>query len=95
LTTQSGEDTIVRRRFLSDGKLDNSEDSNFRAIENKWPVFGFAVDLGSVNDPTSPTLFTIGLCQDDAIQFLGRDGLAVLPSLWKSYFKDDIEAVST
>lgn len=39
-------------------------------------------------------LFTIGLCQDDAIQFLGAEGLTTLPSLWKSYFSDDLAALS-
>jgi hypothetical protein len=34
------------------------------------------------------------LCQDKAVQFLGADGLTVLPSLWKSYFADDLEALT-
>jgi hypothetical protein len=94
LTAQSGADDIVRGRFISDGRLDDSKDSNFRSINDKWPVFGFAVNLGSVKEATNPTVFTIGLCQNEAIQFLGRDGLVVLPSLWKSFFEDDLDAVS-
>lgn len=39
-------------------------------------------------------LFSIGLCQDDAVQFLGKDGLKNVPSLWKGYYSDDLAAVS-
>lgn len=34
------------------------------------------------------------MCQDEAIQFLGMDGLTVLPSLWKSYFANDLAALT-
>lgn len=94
LTTQSGADTDVRGAFASNGKLDNSKDSNFRAISDAWPVFAHAIDLGSVGSTATSTLFTIGLCQDSAIQFLGKDGITTIPSLWKSYFSDDLAAVS-
>jgi hypothetical protein len=50
--------------------------------------------MGSIGSDAKKQLFTIGLCQDDAIQFLGADGLTSLPSLWKSYFTDDLAAVS-
>jgi hypothetical protein len=39
-------------------------------------------------------LFTIGLCQDDAIQFLGAGGLRTVPSLWKDYFEDDLASLA-
>lgn len=39
-------------------------------------------------------LFTIGLCQSDAIQFLGKDGLKTVPSLWQGYHNDDLAALS-
>ncbi|KAF2139407.1 uncharacterized protein K452DRAFT_232773 [Aplosporella prunicola CBS 121167] len=94
LTFQSGADEDVRGAFANDGKLANSKDSNFRAINDRYPVFGFAVDLGSVGSSSSSTLFSIGLAQDQALQFDGADGLAPLPSLWKSYFDDDLAALS-
>ncbi|KAF2468830.1 glutaminase GtaA [Lindgomyces ingoldianus] len=94
LTYQSGPDNDVRGAFATGGKLANSKDSNFRAISSNWPVFAHAVNLGSVGSSATSTLFSIGLCQEEAIQFLGKDGLAVLPSLWKSYFSDDLAALS-
>jgi hypothetical protein len=90
----SGSDDNVRGAFNNSGKLDNSQDTKFRAINDNWPVFGYAMDLGSVGSDVKSNLFTLGLCQDEAIQFLGADGLTTLPSLWKSYFDDDLAALS-
>lgn len=90
----SGSDNDVRGAFNTSSKLGNSKDNNFRAINDNWPVFGYAVDLGSVGSDAKSSLFTLGLCQDEAIQFLGANGLTTLPSLWKSYFGNDITALS-
>lgn len=94
MTYQSGADDDVRGAFTSSGQLKNSNDTNYRAINNAWPVFGYGIDLGAVKESTVSTLFSLGLCQDKAVQFLGADGLTVLPSLWKSYFADDLEALT-
>ncbi|KAH6875974.1 hypothetical protein BKA58DRAFT_310214, partial [Alternaria rosae] len=94
LSHKSGADSEVRDAFDNDGSLDNAEDSEFRPINAEWPVFGYALDMGSVGPAVKKQLYTIGLCQDDAIQFLGADGLKNVPSLWKSYFGDDLAALS-
>ncbi|KAI0505937.1 glutaminase GtaA [Xylaria bambusicola] len=95
LTYQSASDVIVRAAFKNDGVLPNTKDTNFRAISNNWPVFGFAKDLGSVGSDSVNTLFTIGLTQDNAIQLLGEgSGLTTYPALWKSYFDSDLAAVT-
>lgn len=39
-TYQTGADTTVRGQFVSHGSLDNSQDGNFRAIEDDWCVVG-------------------------------------------------------
>lgn len=93
LTYQSGADTDVRGAFTKNGKLENSKDSNYRAISDHWPVFGFAHDLGFTK--SGEALFTIGLAQKDAIQYSGSsDGTIAEPSLWTSYFSDGQAAVS-
>ncbi|EUC29373.1 hypothetical protein COCCADRAFT_106682 [Bipolaris zeicola 26-R-13] len=94
LTYMSGADVKVRETFNNSGKLDNSQDSNFRAINDQWPVFAYSLDFQKVGSEAKNQLFTIGVCQDDAIQFLGAGGLTTLPSLWKSYFADDLSALS-
>lgn len=92
LTYQSGEDSVVRGAFAANGVLANSNDTNYRGIDQNWPVFGFAHDLGSVTKSVS-TLFTLGLAQQEAIQFDGATGVVQLPSLWTSYFPNDLDAV--
>lgn len=93
LTVQSGADSTVRGAFINSGRLDNSQDPNFRPIQQRWPVFGFAIDLGSVSSRSKSTLFTIGLLQKPAIQFLGSRGVETLPALWTSYFGTEEGAV--
>jgi hypothetical protein len=87
LTHESGTDTAVRGAFVQSGKLTNTKDSNFRAVQDQWPVFAFSKDLGSVGGDSVSTVFSIGLAQDNAISFSGEgDSMTSVPSLWKSYF---------
>jgi hypothetical protein len=73
----------------------NTQDNNFRAINDKWPVFGYAVELGTVGSTQGKSaVFSIGLCQEDAVQYLGKDGLKTLPSLWKDEYNDELAALS-
>ena len=94
LTFQSGADTDVRSAFTTSGALANTKDTNFRAINDDFPTFGFAVDLGSVGATTVSTLFSLGLTQEQAIQFDGASGIVSVPSLWTSYFSSELDAVS-
>ena len=84
----------MRTAFQDNGTLSNSEDTNFRAINENFPVFAFAVDLGSVGADAVNTLFSIGLTQESAVQFNGANGNVTLPALWTDYFSDELAAVS-
>jgi hypothetical protein len=95
VTYQSGQDTVVRAAFEVNGALPNKNDTQFRAIEDKFPVFGFAVNCGEVSKTPQETVFVLGLTQEHAIQFAGKDGTVALPSLWTSYFSSATEAVSS
>ncbi|CAG8221974.1 unnamed protein product [Penicillium salamii] len=94
MTHQSGADTDVRGQFASNGKLNNGVDTNFRAISSTWPVFGFSYDLGSVDSSPVSTLFSLGLAQDEAIQYEGASQYAPVASLWRSYFATELAALS-
>lgn len=94
LTVQTGPDASVRDAFVANGKLSNTLDDNYRAINDNWPVFGFAHDLGTVGHEVQRRLFSIGLLQQNAVQFLGANGLVSLPSLWTSHFATECDAVS-
>jgi Domain of unknown function (DUF5127) len=48
MTYQSGPDVTVRGNFLNNGTLPNTQDSNYRAINNDWPVFGFGIALNEL-----------------------------------------------
>lgn len=93
MSFQSGSDRHIRQTFIDKGKLENKNDKKFRRIHDDWPCFGFAVDLGAVTNDMREILFTIGLAQDKAIQFLGKNGLVEVPSLWKSYWPKETDAV--
>ena len=94
MTFQIGSDTDVRGAFTTSGRLANTNDTNFRAINDDQPTFAFAVDLGSVETTPVSTLFTIGLAQEQAIQFDGANGNVGVPSLWTSYYATELDAVS-
>jgi hypothetical protein len=93
LTYQSGVDNDVRLTFINNGILGNSNDTNFRPIQQNYPVFGLAIDLGLVGSRAANTLFTLGLAQEFAIQFNGASGIVPVPSLWTSYFGGELDAV--
>jgi Tfp pilus assembly protein PilV len=93
LSYQSGTDSVVRSNFASNGTLPNTQDTNYRAINNAWPVFGFANNIGTVASTLVSTRYTLGLCQQEAINFNGTSSVVPLPSLWTNYFANDLDAV--
>lgn len=56
-TYQSGDADVLRKQFVSQGKLLNTENNHYRNIDNGWPSFAFAKDLGSVNNNYTVSLF--------------------------------------
>ena len=94
LTFESGFADDVREAFITSGALGNTNDTDYRPITDSYPAFGFAVDLGSVESTAVSTLFTLGLAQEQAIQFDGANGVVSVPSLWTSYMATELDAVS-
>lgn len=84
LTYESGEDIQVRGRFVKDGRLSNSNDTNYRAIKDRAPVFGLSVHLGRLDQSAVTTEFVIGHVRTPAINYLGNP----LRSLWTKHFSD-------
>ena len=84
LTVQSGRDVVVRTQFATTGTLDGSNDtSQPRAINDDYPVFAFADDLGSVGTTaTAPFTLLLGRERDPAVNYLGNP----IRSLWTQYF---------
>ncbi len=69
MTYQTGEDVVVRAEFVKNGKLANVQDTQFRAVSDRWPVFAFAHDLGTVTSTTDPIVFTVGHVRDPVVQY--------------------------
>ena len=95
LTFQSGSNSTRRPEFAANGTLANVNDTNYPAINDSFPTFAFAKDLGKVCATPMSTLFTVGLAQQEAIMFDGAQGNVSLPSLWTDYFSDDLAYVSS
>ncbi|KAF2770000.1 GTA glutaminase A [Teratosphaeria nubilosa] len=93
LTYQSGEDTTVRGNFLNNGYLPDTQDTKYRAINDDYPVFGFAVNLGQVGTTAQNTLFQLSLHQHYCVQFEGANGNETVPCMWTNYFDSDLAAV--
>ena len=71
-------------------------ESEFKSLEltTSRPVFAFSHDLGKVEGGDVERVFTLGLVQDQVINFAGQSRqLTPLPGLWSSYYKDDMAAV--
>ena len=85
LTWQIGQDALVRAQAVAHGTLDGTVDQDKpRAISDRWPVFAFNVDLGSVHRrATRPVVFSIGHVRTPAVSYLGEP----LAPLWQSYYR--------
>ncbi|ERT02943.1 hypothetical protein HMPREF1624_01247 [Sporothrix schenckii ATCC 58251] len=87
-------DTDTRGLFINNGSLDNKVDTTFRSIGDNWPVFAFSRDFGSVLSEED-VLFTIGLAQDEVINFQGNNtSPEALRSLWSTVYNSDEDCLA-
>jgi hypothetical protein len=82
LTYQSGRDATVRNRFIQHGQLTDSSDTDYRAIDDDWPVFAFAHDLGMVGKTAQSVYFSVGHARTPAIDYQGSR----LAAWWTKYW---------
>lgn len=76
LTWQIGEDIVVRAQFANASSLQNTTDTTFRAVSDRWPVFGISVDVGTVGSTAStPVVWTLGVVRTQSVQYKGLSGL--------------------
>ena len=73
---------VVRGQFVDNGKLSDTNDTNYRPISDNWPVFAFCADLGQVGGSPVTVPVSIGQVRTPAVSYLGQD----LQPLWTSYF---------
>lgn len=95
MTWQTCSSVLCRANFALHGKLDNSSDTDFRAISDNWPVLAFALDLGSTITRSSNTLvFGIGLIRNPVVSYRTVQTTQSLSHLWYSKWSDVGSAVS-
>lgn len=95
LTYQSGADVDVRSQFIDNGVLSNTQDPDFRPIDQDFPVFAFARDLGKVGSSTVSTLFQLSLHQENCMQFESAlNYVQPVPCMWTNYFQNEKSAVA-
>ncbi len=83
VTSQIGQDSLVRSAFASKGVLDGSVDPDQpRNIGDRYPVFSHSIALGAVTKATTPFVLSIGHVHTPSIAYLGTP----LQPLWTSYF---------
>ncbi|KAJ6539468.1 hypothetical protein B0H19DRAFT_960516 [Mycena capillaripes] len=97
VTYQTGEDIVVRAQFVNNSVLLNTQDTNFRAISNAWPVFAFAHDVGQVTEtPTNPVVISVGHVRDPAISYIVAGGkLQDRSSYFWNQFSDISDAITS
>ncbi|KAF7783395.1 hypothetical protein Agabi119p4_1419 [Agaricus bisporus var. burnettii] len=92
LTWQTGADTDCRIRFAKSGSLLNSKDTNFRPVNRQWPVFSFAIDLGSITPTTQPdpVVWALGLVRDPLVNYSAGSGFqSRIGYYWSAYHSID------
>lgn len=88
-------DTTARGAFIANGTLNNALNTNYRAINSAYPVFAFSIDYGSIGSVPHESTFTLLHAQELAIQFESGTNMSTqVPSLWTSYFSNELDLVS-
>lgn len=82
LTYRAGPAMELRQEFVSHGKLSKGRPSGSAAIDDKYPVLAFSVELGEVGKATSRAGFYIGQVRTPALNYLGQH----LQPLWTKYW---------
>ncbi|KAF7306293.1 Ricin B-type lectin domain-containing protein [Mycena indigotica] len=87
LSWQSGDNApTMRAAFVSNGRLSNLNNANFRAINNGWPIFAFSNNLNYVSSSPSQTLtYVIGHVRPQAITWQRSPVNAYWTNFWSNW----------
>lgn len=60
----------MRGQFINHSALLNTQDTDYRAISDDWPVFAFAHDLGAISASERDTVvFSVGQARGPVINY--------------------------
>lgn len=93
ISYQTGVDLTVRGNFVTNSTLPNTKDTTFRAINDDWPVFAFAEDLGGVSSSAvTASVLSVGHVRDPALQYIVGENDFEMRS---SYFFSEYDTVAS
>ncbi|PCH42735.1 hypothetical protein WOLCODRAFT_152776 [Wolfiporia cocos MD-104 SS10] len=73
-TFQTGRDQDIRGSFETNGSLLDTQDTDYRAINDDFPVFAIAVDLGLITTTANPVVWALGYVRNPVIQYTTPTG---------------------
>ncbi|KAF8168518.1 hypothetical protein B0H34DRAFT_62865 [Crassisporium funariophilum] len=86
LTWQTAASETTKHEFSVNGSMPNTQDTNFRAINDGWPVVVLVSDLGTISRTASPVVFALGLVRDPVIRYVRDGGIETRRSyFWTKY----------
>ncbi|GAB1524999.1 hypothetical protein RhiTH_008155 [Rhizoctonia solani] len=92
-TWQTGAETPIRDTFLRSGTLRNTIDTDFRPVNDTWPIMAIAQDLGEVATQAQVVTFTVGHSRDPAVKYFSEAGEQARSLYFRSQFSSEVEAV--
>ncbi|KAJ1304799.1 hypothetical protein OPQ81_005935 [Rhizoctonia solani] len=92
-TWQTGQDTVLRALFLTSGVLSNSQDTNFRGVNNNWPIMALAQNLGMVAAQAQVVTFVLGHSRNPALEYYTTTGTEDRSLYFLSKFSSEEDAV--
>ena len=82
-----------RNEFVATGKLAGVVDTKFRSMNEDWPTFAFAHDLGPVGKEAKSLRYVLGHTREPALQYVTPSGIEIRHEFWRSHFSTVAEAV--
>ncbi|KAG7090517.1 hypothetical protein E1B28_009628 [Marasmius oreades] len=93
VTWETGGHYAIRGWFLSQGSVNNTKNPDFRNINDNYPIFGYAHDLGSVTSTPVSVVWAVGLARNPVIrQTSGSDTLDLLP-YWTTKYSSPLDGI--
>ncbi|CAE6445178.1 unnamed protein product, partial [Rhizoctonia solani] len=92
-TWQTGQDSVLRDTFLKSGVLTNSVDTQFRGVNDRWPIMAIAQNLGAVTTQPQVATFVLGHSRDPAIEYNTGSGRQQRSLYFRSKFTSEVDAV--
>jgi hypothetical protein len=85
VTYKIAADEISRGQFARNGSLDNQQESSFRSISDRFPVFAISRDLGTIQATQASVVWTVGFTTDPVVNYTDLSGAP--PTNRKPYYK--------